>query len=281
MTAFAARPGAGYPPTEDVVTEIPEHLLKRAAERRAAMSGGTAPADQPAAVAPVGDAPADVEAAKPAKAPTPLPTLDPAVVKPVEIPAVVAAAKRRKRVPFWAAGVLALLPLWGLLYINSMQPPAAAENDPLAIGAEVYTTAGCAGCHGPSGAGGAAGQKLNEGHVIETFSDPLAMVHWIAYGSQNGGARADGSYGTTTVRKKLTGGMPGWADRLTPEEIAAVTIYVRESLSGGDPADDPNFNAETFQADPAALEATVQAVIDLGPGGDVDTSGVAGAETEG
>ena len=77
------------------MTEIPEHLLKRAAQRRAALGGGEAPADAPAGDAPAAAAPAgEAKAAAPAKkAPAPLPTLDdqPAKVTP-DIP-VVAAAK--------------------------------------------------------------------------------------------------------------------------------------------------------------------------------------------
>ena len=141
------------------LTEIPEHLLKRAAAARAAKSGDDAPADAPAAAE--GEAPAAaaapaaaVEKAK--AAPAPLPTLDEAAAAPkADIP-VVAAAKARKRVPFWAAPVLALLPLWGVIYVFSVQPPPAGQTDPLVIGKEVYT-ANCAGCHQADGSGVAGG----------------------------------------------------------------------------------------------------------------------------
>lgn len=268
------------------MTEIPEHLLKRAAERRAAMTGGSAAADEPAAAAApaAGDASAVEPAAPAAKAaPAPLPTLDAEPAKPKTVPAVVAAANRRKRVPFWAASVLAFLPVWGILYINSMQPPPAGEGDPLAIGAEVFANDGCAGCHlgnGAGVAGGGTGQQLNEGHVLATFNDPLDMVHWIAFGYE-GGKNADGTYGKEEIRQRINGSMPKFDDKLTPEEIAAVTIYIRESLSGGKPEDDPNFNVETFEADPEKLAKMVEEVIALGPGGDKDTSTIEGAETEG
>ena len=43
-------------------------------------------------------------------------------------PPYVAAAKTRKKVPMWAAPVLAILPLWGFIYYQSLQkPPAGAE----------------------------------------------------------------------------------------------------------------------------------------------------------
>ena len=64
------------------------------------------------------------------------------------------------------------------------------------------------------------------------------------------------------------------------EEMAALVIYIREELSGGDPAEDPNFNSEAFDTDPAALAAMVDEVTDLGATGDPDVSGIEGAETE-
>jgi mono/diheme cytochrome c family protein len=266
------------------LTEIPEHLLKKAAAARAAKAGGEAPAedaapaaaDAPAAKA---DAPAAVEKAK--AAPAPLPTLDDAEPKPVVDIPVVAAAKARKRIPFWAAPVLALLPLWGVIYVFSVQPPPAGESDPFVIGKEVYT-ANCAGCHLPSGAGvtsGGTGQQLNDGHVLATFNDPLAQVYWEHFGT-DGGARADGTYGDGTQRNvnDLSNNMGGF-DTLTPEEMAAVVIYTREGLNDGKPADDPNFNSELFAADPAAMAALVEEVAALDPGDPDAVASLDGAES--
>ena len=148
----------------------------------------------------------------------------------------------RSAAPYWATALLASLPLWAFLYVFSIDQPPAGAHDPIAIGHEVFTP--CAGCHGASGAGTATGQQLSDGHVIETFADPLDMVHWIGYGTAEG-THPDGTYGDVN-RQPLTGGMAGWRDRLTPEEIAAVTIYIRQELSGGDPTEDPNFNADVF-----------------------------------
>lgn len=261
------------------MTEIPEHLLKRAAQRRAALGDGEAPADAPSGDSPAAAAPSgEAKAAAPApakKAPAPLPTLDdqPAKATP-DIP-VVAAAKARKRAPYWATALLASLPLWAFLYVFSIDQPPAGAHDPIAIGHEVFTP--CAGCHGASGAGTATGQQLSDGHVIETFADPLDMVHWIGYGTAEG-THPDGTYGDVN-RQPLTGGMAGWRDRLTPEEIAAVTIYIRQELSGGDPTEDPNFNADVFMENLPELERMVEEVIDLGPGAP-DVSEIEGAETE-
>jgi len=260
------------------VTEIPEHLLKRAAARRAELTGGEAPAEGDADAAPVApsDAVAPAAATKAPKQQAPLPTLDAEPAPAVPEIAVVAAARSRKRVPFWAAPVLALLPLWAFIYVFAVQPPPAGENDPLVVGKEVYSSAGCLGCHGATGEGG-AGQKVNEGDVIATFEDPLAMVHWIAFGAA-GGAREDGTYGNPDRPggprniDTLTGVMAPYADKLSPEELAAVVIYMRTEFGADayDPEAEPEagFTAEAFEADPAAAAALVEETIATGEGGD-------------
>jgi mono/diheme cytochrome c family protein len=262
------------------LTEIPEHLLKKAAAARAAKAGEAAPAedaapaagDAPAAAA---DAPAAVEKKK--AAPAPLPTLDDAEPAPVVDIPVVAAAKARRRIPYWAASVLAILPLWGVIYVFSVQPPPAGETDPFVIGAEVYT-ANCAGCHAPDGSGG-TGQKLNEGHATDTFADPLAQVYWEHFGT-DGGARPDGTYGDSTIRNvnDFPGAM-GAFDSLSPEEMAAVVIYIREEMNENTPEDDPNFNSELFEEDPAAMAALVEAVAALDPNDPDAVATIEGAES--
>ncbi|HRW39763.1 MAG TPA: c-type cytochrome [Aquihabitans sp.] len=266
------------------MTEIPEHLLKRAAAARAAKGGGEAPAEAPATPAGGEAAPAAPAAAveKAPAAPAPLPTLEDAPPKATPDIAVVAAAKRRKRVPFWAAPVLALLPLWAVIYVASVQPPPAGDTDPLVIGKEAYTANGCSGCHGADGGGG-TGAKLSGGEVLKTFADPLSQVYWIHYGAKDGGARPDGTYGDLTREggphnvSTLPGVMPGFPD-MDPEEMAALVIYIREGLSGGDPADDPNFNAELFAEDPEALAALVEEVTALDPNDPDAVASVDGAE---
>src|SRR5690606_23239928 len=87
------------------VTEIPEHLLKRSKERRAALGlptdGGDAPAATPAAATPAASSPeTPAAAAPPAKPAAPATPAAPPPPKPD--PPYVAAAKRRRRIPFWA-----------------------------------------------------------------------------------------------------------------------------------------------------------------------------------
>lgn len=257
------------------MTEIPEHLLKRAQERRAALSGSEAPA---ADAAPA-DAPAAAAAAPAAAAPAkareqaPLPTLDDeAAAPPPDIP-VVAAAKARKRVPYWAAPVIALLPLWAIVYQSAVTTPDRGETDALVIGSGVFVNQ-CQSCHQPGGAGGAAGAQLAEGHTIETFADPLTMVHWVGFGYA-GDAHADGTYGDNN-RPRLTGAMPPFEATLTPEEIASVVIYIRQELGGDlyDPETERGFTADAFLEDPAAVVAQVEATLALGPGADPDVESV-------
>ncbi len=126
------------------MTEIPEHLLKRSRERRAAMGrGGDAPEGAPGESG--ADAPSD--APVPAAAtPAPAPTAAVEEAKPeppAPEPAYIQAAKKRKRMPYWAASVLAALPLWGYMYVRTLEPPPAGEDDPLTLGGEVYA-ANCA-----------------------------------------------------------------------------------------------------------------------------------------
>ncbi|MGI8756412.1 MAG: c-type cytochrome, partial [Acidimicrobiales bacterium] len=77
----------------------------------------------------------------------------------------------------------------------------------------------------------------------------------------------------------LPGAMPAFGTTLSPEELAAVTIYVRQELSGGDPKDDAKVNVTTFMADPQAAATAVEAVIALGPTGDPDLKKIPASES--
>jgi len=63
----------------------------------------------------------------------------------------------------------------------------------------------CASCHGADGAGG-IGPQLSDGAVVEAFPDAADQAAVIADGRN---------------------GMPAFADRLTADDIAAVTEYTR------------------------------------------------------
>ena len=99
------------------MTEIPEHLLNRSKARRADASGDasgdSAPSSTPAVATPA-------TPAKAAEAPAPKPV--------VADPPYVAAAKSRKKIPFWAMAGLALLPAWAALAMELPMPMHCAWN---------------------------------------------------------------------------------------------------------------------------------------------------------
>lgn len=210
------------------MTEIPEHLLKRSRDRKA---GGASEASVPATTTPATPAPAA------AATPAPAPKVE---VKPD--PPYVAAAKSRQRIPYWAMGTLALMPIFMFMYVRGLQPQEAEASGPIAIGLENYGS--CASCHGGDGGGG-AGRVLNNGEALKTFPHIEDMLNWIyagteafeaagvaSYGDPNreGGAHAPRSYNGSAMPAQ--GSKYGGA--LTEYEILGLTCYIRYELSGAD-----------------------------------------------
>jgi mono/diheme cytochrome c family protein len=72
------------------------------------------------------------------------------------------------------------------------------------LGEQLYANVGCAGCHSSKGAGG-VGPKLSNNPRLQ---DAEYVVFKILEGGE---------------------GMPGWADKLTREQVAAIASYVRTS----------------------------------------------------
>jgi mono/diheme cytochrome c family protein len=225
------------------LTEIPEHLLKRSRERRAALGlGGDTPPSQPGgetagqAAGEASPAPATATPA-PAAAATPVPAeTRPEPPKPV--PAYIQAAQRRRRVPYWAMPVLAGLPLWAYVYVSTLSPPPA-ENDPLALGEGVYTNSGCSGCHGADGAGSASIPGFTDGLVVEIWEDYRDQMAWVRLGED--GFPGD-TYGNND-QPKVGATMPAHPG-LTDQELAQVTLYERRVLGGEEapaPAEDVLF----------------------------------------
>ena len=221
-----------------LVTEIPEHLLKRSRDRRAGGGGEAAPAasgDSSPAV-PAASTPAPAKAAKAEPAPK--------IEKP-DSP-VVAAAKARRKIPFWAMATLSLLPIWAFLYVLAIKPQEKTVEGPTAIGTTVW--GGCAGCHGANAQGG-AGRTLYQGEVLKTFPHIEDMLNFVYTGSQayasagikvygdpnrEGGAHAPLSYNGNPMPQqgeKYGGG-------LSEAEILGVVCHVRYDLAGADPKDE-------------------------------------------
>lgn len=219
------------------MTEIPEHLLKRSQERRAAASGESAAAGAPAASAPATVAPAAVaKAAAPAKAGPALPP------PPKPDPVYVAAAKNRRKIPFWAMATLSLLPIWGFMYVQGIKPQAKALSGPLGEGDHVYKT--CSGCHGPAGGGG-AGRQLNEGEVLKTFPHIEDQLNFVYSGTQKYQLAGFKEYGDPSraggahILGSTGGAMPPQSENaggsFTEAEILAVVCHERYTVGGADP----------------------------------------------
>jgi mono/diheme cytochrome c family protein len=227
------------------VTEIPEHLLKRSQAARAQAEGGT-PAAEPTAAAP-GTAAAQTPATQtPAATPaTQTPAAPPAApvgpppVQP-DLP-VVAAAKARKKIPFWAFATLSTLPLWAFMYVRALTPSAEKIAGPLGEGATLYS--GCSSCHGSQGEGvSGLGYQFSQGEVLKTFPHIEDQLRWVYAGTDayvtagiedyGDPKRAGGAHIT-----KARGTMPGQAGQLTDAEILAVVCHERFTLGGADPLD--------------------------------------------
>ena len=217
------------------MTEIPEHLLKRSRERRAALGlgGGDAGAgsgDEAApAATPASSTPATTSAATPAPAAPAAPVeVKPEPPKPV--PAYIQAARQRRRVPIWAMPVLAAVPLWGYVFFRTLDPPPV-ENDPLVLGEELYSS--CAGCHGGSGQGVSA-PALADGAVLQTWPDYRDHMMWVRVGSDGWPAATYGANETPTGAAGTMPPHPGFSD----QELAQVVLYERQVLSDESPDDE-------------------------------------------
>jgi mono/diheme cytochrome c family protein len=223
------------------LTEVPEHLLKRSRDRRAALGLGGGDAGGAEAPEPSAPSSSAVEPAAPAT-PEPAAPATPAEVAPPEpepVPHYVEAHQRRKKVPAWAVPVIAALPFWGAIYVGTLESPPQELTGPVAEGSEIYVAA-CAGCHG-GGGGGGVGRQLNEGEVLLTFPNWEDHVAFVEQGTAGylgevvgdpdrpGGPHIGGSFGVMAAQSVEYGGA------LTEEEILAVVAYERVTHGGEDP----------------------------------------------
>ena len=127
----------------------------------------------------------------------------------------------------WAMPVVAALPVWAFFYSGAFGERATQQVGLVAQGATVYRSAGCGGCHGPTGGGG-VGPAMDG--VNQTFPEFGAHLDWIKTGSKPFAGQPYGAQGTVA-----TGGMPGFEESLTEEEIIAVTCYERVTFGGAEP----------------------------------------------
>ena len=263
----------------DAVTEIPEHLLKRS-ERRAARPDSLPRVATPPA------APAThpgrrrrrqlpSTAVTPAAAPaTPAEPAAPAPPAPKPDPPYVAAAKTRKKIPFWAMAALSLLPVWAFMYVRWR---ADRRRSSRARWASAPRSTARTSCHGATGEGG-AGRPFANGEVLLTFpniedqcasSTPARGVQLAGvaiYGDPNrpGGPRHRGR--SASCRRRATAGR--W---LTEAEILAVVCHERYTLGGAEPAGEIVEEFENWcsaSPRPSGLEAGRAPPSTRGPGSD-------------
>jgi len=259
LAAWAGGQAVAAAPAE-APAETPAEAPAEAPAETAATDSEPAPAAAPAA--PAEPAPAAAPAAvTPPPAPetvTPEEALEYPVV--VTVPTAGIAERTGFSIPMWLGMLLLLVPAFGLIYlavgsgatecgagtalaadrvtgelVNCDGTPfegrgaAGGGADFIAMGEEIY--ASCAGCHGPQGQGQGNFPALTG--VTTTFSACVDHIEWVTLGSNGFTARGDSTFGDTG--KRIGGGMPGFGNSLTPEQIAAVASFERVRFGGADP----------------------------------------------
>ena len=253
------------------MTEIPEHLLKRSRERRSAIGqGGDAAADAPSEAAASSNAPATTPAttapaAAPAASGPPARTAAPAPAAPPPPkpdPVYVQAAKRRRKIPFWAMATLSLMPVWAFMYVRAVTEPPEVVEGPLGIGTEIYSS--CASCHG-AGGGGGVGYAFSGGEVLKTFPHIEDQIRYVYYGTEGYNAADVEIYGNPDREggPHVTGNrgvMPAFGGQLTQYEIVAVVCHERYDLGGADPTSEEYAEEyETWCSEESSVFAELEA----------------------
>jgi mono/diheme cytochrome c family protein len=224
------------------LTEIPEHLLRRSRERRAALGlsgGGDDQEALPSGAAGEGEAPTEspgrARAASTEVATTGV-AAPPAIVDeapPETLPTYVAPPRgpHKTRIPLWVMPVLIALPVWAFLFPGAFGSHIkATTTNPIVLGNQVYHSSGCSGCHGANGEGG-VGPALHAGQSVLTFPNVQDQINWIKTGSV---AFTGKMYGNPNrpggQRGPSKGDMPGFASTLSETQIEAVVTYERTAL---------------------------------------------------
>lgn len=236
------------------MTEIPEHLLKRSRNAKngpVSDTGADLGTNGTAATTLTGATPEAVPAGIAKAAASMRPDRPAALANPV--PAYVAAADARKKMPVWAMGLVFALPIWAWIYAGTMQQQAV-EDTFLTDAAEVYVVeGGCGGCHGAGGAGG-SGYQFSNGEVLKTFPAPIDQMVHVARGSsaisgqqygdpaREGGARIAGQRNV----------MPAFQDSLSLEHLELVVFHERHILGGEE------LDSEEYIAWEQALRAKIE-----------------------
>ncbi|MCY4068239.1 MAG: hypothetical protein OXE79_03895 [Acidimicrobiaceae bacterium] len=266
------------------MVEVPEYLLARSKQRRTELTGDAgddsgSPAGAAPAAASAGEVSSAARDAPVPAAPAAVAPAEPAPVAPEPVPPYVQAAQQRKRMPYWAASVMLLLPIWAIFYVGMLEPPDSDELVLADNGAVVYST--CASCHGANGEGAATGRQLNDGEVLLTFTpgatglaEQISWVYLGTAGSQRIGLDVYGNPdrpGGQRQTNSYASGMSGFSN-LGLEDLLSVVYYERLVHGGLDAetaaleeemllallADDPTFETASPSEIKALLEESAE-----------------------
>ena len=181
----------------------------------------------------------------------------------VTVPTAGLKERTKTRVPAWLTAVFVILPLAGLLYllqvsggpacgdsgllaidrvsgevVNCDGTPFEGRGGPgggttnfLALGTALYADAqvACSGCHGANGEGG-VGPAFAGGAVLVTFPTCAEHVQWVQLGSSSWQAEVGTTYGAQGTLS--VGGMPGFSQSLSDEELRSVVAFERVRFGG-------------------------------------------------
>lgn len=239
------------------MVEVPEYLLARSRKRLAELTGrddsaatsadATDASTASAASEPAGALKAAVAPSVPSSggvASPPQASPPSSVPPPKPDPPHVQVAKTRKKMPAWAAFVMACLPIWSVFYVGTLEPPSTEELLLQSNGAEVFST--CASCHSRDGAGTATGRQLNDGEVLLTFPDKEGFnglahqLSWTYLGTQGYRDLGLTHYGDPERpdgQREVGGfasGMSGFSN-LSLDDLVSVVYYERVTHGGLDP----------------------------------------------
>lgn len=125
--------------------------------------------------------------------------------------------------------MLAILPLWALVYALTLDPATPTELGPIGEGTAVYSK--CASCHGAAG-GGNNGPAFTGGAVLRTFPKPADHVRWVILGTSGFIDKKIATYGANNTPVDAAKNMPAWGTALKPAELLSVVRYEREKFGG-------------------------------------------------
>lgn len=220
------------------MTEIPEHLLKRSKERKAALSGDT-PAEATSEPSTAVEPAAAKAAPAVAKAAAPVPDIV-AEPEPVRVAPFVEQYEARKKMPYWIVPVLLTLPVWAIMYFGTLERVPQGLVGLLGEGEELYVESGCSGCHGAEGGGG-IGPSLQDGEVHVSFTSIEDQMAWILRGSAITGTGNQYTSPDSTRPRNVAGQMPGYglgtSGQLNVEQLLAVTLFERTQFEPGEAAE--------------------------------------------